>query len=178
MDQKKKIEKVLNIALTEDTSEYKTLLKTLKKRLPLFGRTERIALALLKEYVGDISRLNISEDFGKPKVRNLVFEDVQDGKVRLFVNLGKNHRVNPGDLIREIVKRSGIDGKQIGKIDIHSTYSFIQVPEQYAEIIIFSFDNARVRGVNVVVEPAKRKKAQEGAGRESRDEREIETIND
>ena len=175
MDQKKKIEKVLNIALTEDTSEYKTLLKTLKKRLPLLGRTERIALALLKEYVGDISRLNISEDFGKPKVRNLVFEDVQDGKVRLFVNLGKNHRVNPGDLIREIVKRSGIDGKQIGKIDIHSTYSFIQVPEQYAEIIIFSFDNARVRGVNVVVEPAKRKKEKE---RESRDEREIETIND
>ena len=175
MDQKKKIEKVLNIALTEDTSEYKTLLKTLKKRLPLFGRTERIALALLKEHVGDISRLNISEDFGKPKVRNLVFEDVQDGKVRLFVNLGKNHRVNPGDLIREIVKRSGIDGKQIGKIDIHSTYSFIQVPEQYAEIIIFSFDNARVRGVNVVVEPAKRKKAQE---KEGRDEREIETIND
>ena len=175
MDQKKKIEKVLNIALTEDTSEYKTLLKTLKKRLPLFGRTERIALALLKEHVGDISRLNISEDFGKPKVRNLVFEDVQDGKVRLFVNLGKNHRVNPGDLIREIVKRSGIDGKQIGKIDIHSTYSFIQVPEQYAEIIIFSFDNARVRGVNVVVEPAKRKKEKE---RDDRDEREIETIND
>ena len=175
MDQKKKIEKVLNIALTEDTSEYKTLLKTLKKRLPLFGRTERIALALLKEHVGDISRLNISDDFGKPKVRNLVFEDVQDGKVRLFVNLGKNHRVNPGDLIREIVKRSGIDGKQIGKIDIHSTYSFIQVPEQYAEIIIFSFDNARVRGVNVVVEPAKRKKEKE---RDDRDEREIETIND
>ena len=172
MDQKKKIEKVLNIALTEDTSEYKPLLKALKKRLPLFGRTERIALALLKEYAGDISRINISEDFGKPKVRNLVFEDVQDGKVRLFVNLGKNHRVNPGDLIREIVKRSGIDGKQIGKIDIHSTYSFIQVPEQYAEIIILSFDDARVRGVNVVIEPAKRKKEKE------REEREIETIND
>ncbi|MGL4368320.1 MAG: DbpA RNA binding domain-containing protein [Spirochaetota bacterium] len=161
MDQKKKIEKVLNLALSEDLTEFKPLLKAMKKRLPLFGRTERIALALIKEYVGDISRLDFSEDFSKPKVRNLVFEDVQDGRVRLFINLGKNHRINPGDLIREIVKRSGVDGKQIGKIDIHSTYSFIQVPEQYAEIIIFSFDGARVRGVNVVLEPAKRKKERE-----------------
>jgi ATP-dependent RNA helicase DeaD len=161
MDQKKKIEKVLNLALTEDLTEYKPLLKQMKKRLPLLGRTERIVLALLKEQLGDISRLELSDDFTKPKVRNLVFEDVQDGKVRLFLNLGKNHRINPGDLIREIVKRAGIDGKQIGKIDIHSTYSFIQVPEQYAEIIILSFDNARIRGVNVVIEPAKRKKEAE-----------------
>jgi len=162
MDQKKKIEKVLNLALSEDLTEYKPLLKAMKKRLPLLGRTERIALALIKEYVGDISRLNIAEDLSsKPKVRNLVFEDVHDGKVRLFINLGKNHRVNPGDLIREIVKRSGIDGKQIGKIDIHSTYSFIQVPEQYAELVILSFDGVRMRGVNVALEPAKRKKERE-----------------
>jgi hypothetical protein len=166
MDSKKKIEKLLNLALTEDTSAYKPVLKQLKKRLPLFGRSERIACALLKEYLGDVSRLDVAslfekKDESKAKIRNLVFEDVQDGKVRLFINLGKNHRINPGDLIREIVKRSGIDGKMIGKIDIHASYSFIQVPEQYAEIIIFSFDNARIRGTNVVVEPAKRKKEKE-----------------
>lgn len=166
MDSKKKIEKLLNLALTEDTSAYKPVLKQLKKRLPFFGRNDRIACALLKEYLGDISRLDLSalsgkKEEGKPKIRNLVFEDVQDGKVRLFINLGKNHRINPGDLIREIVKRSGIDGKMIGKIDIHASYSFIQVPEQYAEIIILSFDGARIRGTNVALEPAKRKKEKE-----------------
>lgn len=161
MDQKKKIEKIVNIALTEDTSEYKKLFKMMKRQLPLLGRTERVALALLKEFVGDISRMDLSDDFLKPKVRNLVFEDVQDGRVRLFINIGKNHRINPGDLIREIVKRSGIDGKSIGKIDIHSNYSFIQIPEQYAEIVILSFDGAKLRGINIVVEPAKRKKEKE-----------------
>lgn len=161
MDQRKKIEKILSAAQTEDLSAYKPLLAMMKKRMPFFGRTSRIALALLKEYMGDISRLDLKDDISKPKVRNLVFEDVQDGKVRLFVNLGKNHRMNPGELIREIVKRSGIDGKSIGKIDIHSNYSFIQVPEQYAEIIILSFDGARIRGINVAMEPAKRKKERE-----------------
>jgi DbpA RNA binding domain len=167
MDPKKKIEKLLNLALTEDTSGYMPVLKHLKKRLPFFGRNDRIACALLKEYLGDVSRLDISalsgkEDPLKPRMRNLVFEDVQDGKVRLFINIGKNHRVSPGDLIREIVKRSGIDGKMIGKIDIHASYSFIQVPEQYAEIIILSFDGAKIRGTNIALEPAKRKKDPEG----------------
>jgi ATP-dependent RNA helicase DeaD len=161
MDQRKKIEKILSVAQTEDLSGYLPLLKMMKKRLPIFGRSNRIALAVLKEFVGDISRIDLKEDLSKPKMRKLVFEDVQDGRVRLFVNLGKNHRMNPGELIREIVKHSGIDGKTIGKIDIHSTYSFIQVPEQYAEIIILSFDGVRIRGVNVAMEPAKRKKNKE-----------------
>ena len=166
MDPKKKIEKILNLALTEDTSEFKPLLKMMKRRLPFFGRSDRLACALIKECLGDISRLdltklNYDEDLAKPKARNLVFEDVQDGKVRLFMNIGKNHRINPGDLIREIVKRSGIDGKQIGKIDIHSNYSFIQIPEQYAEIVILSFDGSKLRVVNIAMEPAKRKKERE-----------------
>jgi len=156
VNQEKKIEKLLDIALTEELEEYQELLKILKKKLPLIGRTKRIAAALLKEHLGDISRLNLEKT--KNETGKIVFEDIKDGKARLFINLGKNQRVSAGDLIREIVKRSGIDGKSIGKIDVHSTYSFFEVPEQYAEIVYHSFENAKIRGINVVVEPAKRRK--------------------
>ena len=161
MNQEKKIEKLLEIALTEELAEYQELLKILKKRLPFgMGRTKRIAVALLKEHLGDISRINLERTSGKLKTETgqIVFEDIKDGKARLFINLGKNQRISAGDLIREIVKRSGIDGKSIGKIDVHSTYSFFEVPEQYAEIVYHSFENAKIRGINVVVEPAKRRK--------------------
>jgi len=87
-----------------------------------------------------------------------VFEDIKDGRARLFINIGKNHNISTGDLIREIVKKSGVDGKSIGKIDIHSTYSFFEIPEQYAEIVLHSFDGAKIKGLNVVVEPAKKRK--------------------
>jgi ATP-dependent RNA helicase DeaD len=157
--QKNKITKVLDLASTDDLTEYRELLKAMKKGLPLFGKTKRIAAALLKEYLGDISRLHFDSDDFKPEVKNLVFEDVKDGKARLFVNIGKSHRIVPGDLIREIVKRSGIDGKLIGKIDIHANYSFIEIPEQYAEIVLLSFDNVRIRGISVVMEPAKKKRS-------------------
>ena len=161
MNQEKKIEKILDVALSEELEDYVKLMKVLKKRLPLFGGGKRIAAALLKEYLGDISRLDLSSGSAlrKTETGKIVFEDIKDGRARLFINIGKNHRVNTGDLIREIVKRSGIDGKTIGKIDIHSTYSFFEIPEQYAELVYHSFDDARIKGIPVVVEPAKRRKA-------------------
>jgi hypothetical protein len=159
MNQEKKLEKILDRALSEDLDDYMKLLKVLKKRLPLFGRTKRITAALLKELLGDISKLDI-ESFkaaGKTESGKIIFEDIKDGRARLFINVGKSQNISTGDLIREIVKRSGIDGKTVGKIDVHSTYAFFEVPEQYAELVLHSFDNARIRGVPVVVEPAKKK---------------------
>ncbi|HON78148.1 MAG TPA: DbpA RNA binding domain-containing protein [Spirochaetota bacterium] len=160
MNKEKKVEKILDTALTEDLTDYVELLKIMKKRLPFFGGTKRIAAALLKEHLGDISRLslNFTDTLNKPHSGKVMFEDIKDGKARIFINIGKSHNVSPGDLIREIVKRSGIDGKLVGKIDIHATYSFIEIPEQYAEIVLISLDKTKMKGIPIVVEPAKRRK--------------------
>jgi len=159
MNQEKKLEKILESALSEELHEYEQLLKKMKKGLPFFGRTRRIAAALLKELLGDISKLDINNStlLSKTESGKIIFEDIKDGRARLFINVGKNQNISTGDLIREIVKRSGIDGKIVGKIDIHSTYAFFEVPEQYAELVLHSFEGARIRGIPVVVEPAKRK---------------------
>lgn len=157
----KKISKILSSAMTDDLTLYGDLLKKMKKTLglPFFG-TKKIAAALLKELLGEIDDFNYNHEvFRSSEPGKIVFEDIKDGKVRLFINIGKSHRVSPGDIIREIVKHSGVDGKVIGKIDIHQNYSFLEVPEQYAEMIIVSFDSVRYRGINVVIEPAKRKKS-------------------
>jgi ATP-dependent RNA helicase DeaD len=160
MNQEKKIEKILETALTEELEDHLKLLKVMKRKLPFFGGTKRIAAALLKEHLGDVSRLDLNAENLLKRDENgkILFEDIKDGRARLFINIGKNHRVSTGDLIREIVKRSGIDGKIIGKIDIHATYSFFEVPEHYAELVYHSFDDAKIKGMPVVVEPAKRRK--------------------
>ncbi|HPB81148.1 MAG TPA: DbpA RNA binding domain-containing protein [Spirochaetota bacterium] len=160
MNKEKKVEKILDTALTEDLTDYVELLKIMKKRLPFFSGTKRIAAALLKEHLGDISRLSLTftDVYSKPGTGQVMFEDIKDGKARIFINIGKSHNVSPGDLIREIVKRSGIDGKLVGKIDIHATYSFIEIPEQYAEIVMISLDKTKMKGIPIVVEPAKRRK--------------------
>lgn len=164
MNQRKKIERVLETALSDELNEHIAIVKALKKKLPFFGSTKRLAAALLKEYVGDLSMEDIdpASIMNRSEPGSIIFEDIKDGKARLFINVGKNHRVSTGDLIREIVKRSGIDGKQVGKIDVHATYSFFEVPEQYAELVYHSFDNGRIKGIPIVVEPAKRRKKENG----------------
>lgn len=160
MSQEKKLEQILETALTEDLTDYQKVLKALNKKLPFLVGTKSVALALLKLYMGDISRLDLTLEsrIKKSQTGKIFFEDIKDGKARLFINIGKNHRVSPGDLIREIVKGTGIEGKQIGKIDIYSTYSFFEVPEQFAEMVLLSLDKTRIKGVPIVVEPAKKRK--------------------
>ena len=160
MNQLKTLKKILEVIYNENLDEYELLVKRLKKELPLFNGAAIIAAAVLKEYLGDISDLEIPKEkiYHKSESGQIVFEDVKDGRARLFINIGKNHNITTGDLIREIVKKSGLDGKSIGKIDIHSTYSFFEIPEQFAELVLHSFDKAKIRGLNVVVEPAKKRK--------------------
>ena len=160
MNHMKKINKILEVAYTENLDEYELLVKRLKKELPLFNGAKRIAAAVLKEYLGDISDLELPKEkiYQNIETGKVIFEDIKDGRARLFINIGKNHNISTGDLIREIVKKSGIDGKSIGKIDIHSTYSFFEIPEQFAELVLHSFSGSKIKGLNVVVEPAKKKK--------------------
>jgi ATP-dependent RNA helicase DeaD len=160
MMQGKRLEQILDIALHEDLSDYEKVLKALKKKLPFFLGSGRIALALLKDAFGDVSKLDLTlEDrVKKSQTGKIYFEDIKNGRARLFINIGKNHRLSPGDLIREIVKKTGIEGKQIGKIDIYSAYSFFEVPEQFAEMVLVSLDKTKIKGVPIVVEPAKKKK--------------------
>ena len=163
MNHLRKIEKILEICMTDDLSDYEKIVSRMTKKLPFLVGSKRVAAALLREYIGNINNFDPSnvdlinksnEDTGA-----LLFEDIKDGRVRFFINIGKNHNVSTGDLIREIVKKSGIDGKSIGKIDIHATYSFFEIPEQYAEIVYHSFEQGKIKGIPVVVEPAKRKKS-------------------
>jgi ATP-dependent RNA helicase DeaD len=160
MNQLKKLQKILDVIYNENLDEYEMLVKRLKKELPMFNGPKIIAAAVLKEYLGDISGLEIPKEkfYKQSDTGQVVFEDIKDGRARLFINIGKNHNISTGDLIREIVKKSGIDGKSIGKIDIHSTYSFFEIPEEYAELVLHSFEGSKIKGLNVVVEPAKKKK--------------------
>ncbi len=160
MNRLKKLRRIIEVAYTENLDEYEQLVKRLKKELPLFNGAKIIAAATLKEYLGDLSGFEMPSEkiYRQADTGQVVFEDIKNGRARLFINIGKNHNVSTGDLIREVVKKSGLDGKTIGKIDIHATYSFFEVPEQYAELVLHSFENAKIKGINVVVEPAKKKK--------------------
>ena len=59
-----------------------------------------------------------------------------NGMARLFINIGKNQNVRPGDILGAIAGESGIPGRMVGSIDMYDKYTFVEVPEENAESVL------------------------------------------
>ncbi len=111
-----------------------------------------IGAALLKMLQKDKNMTNTSqedEDFegtgGEP------------GMVRLFTNVGKIDKVKPEHIVGAITGEAGIKGSLIGTIDIYDKFTFVEVPKEYAGLVIDTLNNTKIKGRNVSVEPAKKR---------------------
>lgn len=75
---------------------------------------------------------------------------------RLFLNIGTNVNIRPGDILGAIAGESGVPGRMIGSIDMYEKYTFVEVPEDCAEEILASMKNVKIRGKNVRMELAEK----------------------
>lgn len=77
---------------------------------------------------------------------------------RLFLNIGKSQGVTPGDILGAVAGESRIPGRAVGSIDMYDGYTFVEVPDEYADTVIKSMKNARIKGKNVHAERANTRK--------------------
>ncbi|HEX8061347.1 MAG TPA: DEAD/DEAH box helicase [Cyclobacteriaceae bacterium] len=54
---------------------------------------------------------------------------------RMFINLGKMDGLDKGRLLSLVCDRSGVKGKDIGKIDVKGAYSFFEVDQNVSEVV-------------------------------------------
>ena len=76
------------------------------------------------------------------------------GMARLFINIGKNQNIRPGDILGAIAGESGIPGRMVGSIDMYDKYTFVEVPEENAEAVLKAMKNAKIKGKNIRMEVA------------------------
>jgi ATP-dependent RNA helicase DeaD len=69
--------------------------------------------------------------------------------VRLYVPLGKQAGIRPGDLVGAIANEANIDSALIGSIEIADKFSLVEVPEAEADSIIDALSRSTVRGKRV-----------------------------
>ncbi len=79
---------------------------------------------------------------------------VGDDMARLFVNIGRNQNVNPGDILGAIAGESGIPGRVVGSIDMYDGYTFVEVPRRYSDQVLKAMENAKIKGKKVRIERA------------------------
>ena len=75
--------------------------------------------------------------------------------VRLFINLGREQSVRPGDIVGAIAGEARIPGRDIGHIDIYDNYTFVNVPSEHVDPIMRSMKNNTIKGHKVNIEVAK-----------------------
>ena len=76
------------------------------------------------------------------------------GMTRLFVGMGRQDGLRPGDLVGAISNEAGLPGRVIGAIDILDKTAFVEVPAPDAQHVITVLRKATIRGRRVKVEMA------------------------
>jgi ATP-dependent RNA helicase DeaD len=88
---------------------------------------------------------------------------------RLFVNVGKNHGLNPQRLMGLVNEATGENNIEIGRIDVMKSFSFFEIDKQHTDKVLDVLNEAVFEGVSVSTEIAKERQAGGGGGdRDSR----------
>jgi ATP-dependent RNA helicase DeaD len=65
---------------------------------------------------------------------------------RLFVGIGHDSRVRPGDLVGAIAGETSLSGRDIGAIQIRDHFSLVEVPESAVDEVIGAIRNTTIKG--------------------------------
>lgn len=70
---------------------------------------------------------------------------------RLYIGAGRSAGVRAQDLVGAITGEAGLNGRQVGDIDISDRFSLVEVPEDLAETVITALRASKIKGRKVTV---------------------------
>lgn len=141
---------------TEEFTELQMAAALLKMNLIIKERKE-IDLKPSKNKSDRPDRSDRSERFdaGSSRRRN---SSTEKGMARLYLNIGKDHKVQARDILGAIAGEANIPGSKIGVIDLFDKYSFAEIPKDLTDKVIKKMSKARIKGKRVVVEVSNEKR--------------------
>jgi ATP-dependent RNA helicase DeaD len=128
----RQLESVINNIRKESYVSNELFRQVAQKLIEEIGPTEAVEMllhTLLKEKI-DITR------YGNIKVKDFSKHSENNSTVRLFVALGSSKGLDKKRLVEYISEKTGIEPKNINNVRVFETYSFIDVNEADADIIM------------------------------------------
>ena len=173
-----KVDKILeNVADTIEESDLSEMINILEKKLLEEDYTSLdLAAALLKMMMGEENEdiidtreprsLDELDSYYRGENRNgngrgrgrngggrdSRYEGGREDMARLFINIGKNQNVKPGDILGAIAGESGMPGKMVGSIDMYDKYTFVEVPRENADAVLQAMKDVKIKGKNIHME--------------------------
>lgn len=72
--------------------------------------------------------------------------------ISLKFNVGRNHGVQPGNIVAAIIEETGLNGKAIGRIDVRKDFTLVDVEASKVDAVLNNMQRSHIRGVEVMVE--------------------------
>jgi ATP-dependent RNA helicase DeaD len=77
--------------------------------------------------------------------------ETSEGMTRLFVGAGRERGIRPQDLVGAIANEAGLNGRQIGAIEIADKFSLVEVPEAAADHVVAALRGRSIKGKKTTV---------------------------
>ncbi len=139
-------ERILNTLVEQELDLYLSLVEELAEESG--GDIAEIAAAAAFLSAGDKPLEIVVE----PKAEYLGQQT--DGMVRLFLDVGRNHNIGPGDIVGAIANEGNVPGKAIGAIDVYDRFTLVDLPAEFVQQVVEGMSNTRIRKQKVNVRPA------------------------
>jgi len=112
--------------------------------LSLYIDSEKMRVNAIEEYQNkvcnsqDVASLNRDDKFS-----------VHPTMATLQLDVGRKHKIRPGDILGALTGDAGLKGTQIGKIDIFDVASYIAIDRKALRQVLDYFANGKVKGKSV-----------------------------
>jgi ATP-dependent RNA helicase DeaD len=97
-----------------------------------------------------------AENGGEPPAAHVkpISRRTPETQTRLYINVGEEMGVAPGDIVGAIMGETGLQGKVVGKVDIRERHLFVDVAAEHANGIIAKLNRAQIKGRKIKVKIA------------------------
>ncbi len=128
------------LEINTDDRYNKILNELLSKGLSLYELSAKLLQIIMGEKIEQISLL---ESFGRKKRGD--DEDFQ--KIR--ISIGRVKKIAPNHIMCAVADRTGISGREIGKIEIYDEYTLVGIPKDKVDEIVMKMVGCKINGFAV-----------------------------
>ena len=144
-------ENVENILQEENLEPYREIAQELAE---YYDRED--ALAAMIRYSFSLRGMELVDNVQQEKA-DFGNTGAKPGMVRLFMTIGRQQNIRPGDLAKLIGREVDMPSHLIRSINIYDKFTFLEVPEEYAHRVIHIMDRSNINGWRVAVQTARAK---------------------
>jgi ATP-dependent RNA helicase DeaD len=124
---------------TLDTAPYLSVLEPLFERYDA-AEVAAAAVALLRD-----RKVSVEAD-PTPRVSASEEAGATPAWAKLFIGVGERDGLRAGDLLGAITGEAGVDGRAVGKIDIHESHTVVEVHDVVARKVIKALNGTTIKG--------------------------------